>query len=359
MSLTPLFGHTQQRKQIDAAIRQGRLPQLLLITGPEGVGKQRLGLWTAQRLFCSAPTTQGEPCSICHGCRLVGGLSHPDLHWFMPVPRPKATEPSKQVEELEDSIGEVLEERRKDPLYGPPDGLSAHFVATARLIGRRAAMRPVEGRIKVFLLGYAERLVPQESSPEAANALLKLLEEPPEGTYFILTAVDLEAVLPTIRSRAVRMRLGGLSDDEVRGFLATHRSGLSAGEREQRVARSAGAIGLALAEDPERAKGTQLAMTILESARGKTPLGWEMALKQTPFSARGEFTEALDAMAEILVQASREQKAVAGSNRLNSLPRTRLVAALEKVGEAREMAQFNVNPQVVLAVLSQDLAEIL
>ena len=173
MPLLPLVGHEVLRGQLSAAVRRGSLPQLLLLTGPQGVGKQRTGLWLAQRLLCEGPP--GEPCGACRTCRLVLGLGHPDVHWLMPVPRPKAAEPDKQIEELEDMLGEVLEERRKQPLYGPPEGLAGHFVATARLVIRRAALRPVEGNTRVFLIGYADRLVPQESSPEAANALLKLL----------------------------------------------------------------------------------------------------------------------------------------------------------------------------------------
>src|SRR5262245_47888673 len=173
MPLLPLIGHEGSRSQLAAAIRRATLPQLLLLTGPAGTGKQRLGLWIAQRLFCEGPP--GEPCGVCRPCRLVLGLNHPDLHWMIPVPRPKAGEPDKQIEELEDLRGEALADRRQRPLYGPPEGLAGHFVATARLLIRQAALRPVEGRIRVFLVGYAERLVPQESSPEAANALLKLL----------------------------------------------------------------------------------------------------------------------------------------------------------------------------------------
>jgi DNA polymerase III subunit delta' len=357
MTLPSLVGHEAQRAQLSSAISQERLPQLLLITGPEGVGKQRLGLWAAQRLFCERG--KAEPCGDCRSCRLVTGLIHPDLYWMVPVLRPKAADQGKQVEELEEALGEVLEGRRRDPLYPPPEGMAGHFVATARLLGRRAAMKPVEGAIKVFLVGYADRLVPQEASPEAANALLKLLEEPPEGTYFILTAVDIDAMLPTVRSRAVRMRLGRLTDQQVRAFLQTGRPGLTSQELDERVSRAGGAIGAALADDGDSGRGNQMAMALLESARAKSQAGWEMALKQTPFSARGEFTEALDAMAEILVDATRETPGSPGLERLSAVPRMRLIAALEKVGEARERAQNNVNPQVLLAALNQDLAEIL
>jgi DNA polymerase-3 subunit delta' len=277
----------------------------------------------------------------------------------MPVLRPKAGDQAKQVEELEEAIVEVLDSRRRDPLYGPPEGLAGHFVATARLLARQAALRPVEGPVKVFLVGYAERLVPQESSPEAANALLKLLEEPPEGTYFILTAVDGEEVLPTIRSRAVQMRVMPLADSEVRGFLNAHKPGVTGRELDEMVRRGAGSIGAALAEDSGAARGAEMALVLLESARAKNQGGWELALKQTPFSARGDFTQALDAMAEILVDATRERNTIPGLDRLSAVPKIRLVAALEKVGEAREAAQNNVNPQLLLAVLNQDLTDIL
>jgi DNA polymerase-3 subunit delta' len=289
----------------------------------------------------------------------VLNLGHPDLHWVVPVIRPKATEQDKQIDELEEAVGEVLEQRRKSPLYGPPEGLAGHFVATARLISRRAIMRPVEGRIKVFVIGYSERLVPQEASPEAANALLKLLEEPPEGTYFVLCAADVESVLPTIRSRAVGMRLGRLADGEVRSFLQAHKPELAGKELERAVRKANGRIGAALDESDSGDRAAQAALALLESARAKSSTGWEMAIKQTPFSARGEFTETLDAMAELLVEATRPGPNAERVGQLGKVPRERLVEALEKIGEAREMAQNNVNPQLLLAVLNQDLAEVL
>jgi DNA polymerase-3 subunit delta' len=357
MTLAALAGHQGQRLQVSTAIGGGKLPQLLLVTGPEGVGKQRFGLWLAQRLFCEQP--RNEPCGSCRQCRLVLNLAHPDLHWFMPVLRPKASEQDKQIDELEETVGEVLEQRRKDPLYEPPEGLAGHFVATSRLINRRAAMRPVEGRNKLFLIGYCERLVPQEASPEAANALLKLLEEPSEGSYFVLCAADVEEVLPTIRSRAVRLRLGRLPDVEVRRFLAENQSGLSDKELDLKVRKAKGSIGVALTESATAERVTQAALAMLESARVKNSAGWEAALKQTPFSARGEFTETLDAMAELLVEATRSGAPSSRTGQLGTVPRDRLVEALQRVGEAREFAQSNVNPQLLLAVLNQDLAEVL
>ncbi len=96
MSLHPLVGHDSERATILRAIQESRLPQTILLVGPAGVGKQRFGLWLAQAVLCEE---QDRPCGRCRGCLQVLGLAHPDLHWFMPVPRPKATEPEKQAEE--------------------------------------------------------------------------------------------------------------------------------------------------------------------------------------------------------------------------------------------------------------------
>ncbi|MEO8200243.1 MAG: hypothetical protein ABI679_06970 [Gemmatimonadota bacterium] len=356
MALHPLIGHNVLRSHIAQAVDKDRLPQVMLLNGPQGVGKQRLALWIAQRLVCEKGP--GEPCGVCSPCRKVLGLGHPDIHWFMPLARPKATESDKQVEELEGMLGEVLEQRRKEPIYGPPDGLTGHFVSTARLIARMAILRPVEGRVKVFIIGCAERLVPQESSPEAANALLKLLEEPSPGTFFILTTADAEGVIPTIRSRSTQLRVGRLPDQDVALFLGNYAQ-IPESQIGRRVAKGSGSIGNAVADDVDLAKGGQLAASLLESVRTRSQTGWEIAIKQMPFSARGEFTDTLDAMADMLSQAVRGSRGDRELARLAEVPKLKLVAALDRVGEVRELAQNNVNPQILLAVLNQELRDIL
>jgi DNA polymerase-3 subunit delta' len=363
MPLHPLIGHRQTQSRLSRAFRGGKLPQVLLLTGPAGVGKQRLALWLAQLAFCEQ--RQEEPCGDCRGCRLVMGLSHPDMHWFVPIPRPKATDPDKQVEEAAQSIAQVLDERRAQPLYVAADGMATHSLASVRLLQRRAALMSVESGPRVFIIGEADRLIAQEASQEAANALLKLLEEPPAGSLFLLTTVEARRMLPTMRSRAVPVRLGRLTDAEVDGFLKTHvRPALATRELEQRVAVAEGSIGAALQVGGESGKADQAAQQWLEAVLTGPGSSFERALKQTPWAARGEFTAMLDALSETLGEAAR---GTLGQPVRRPVPQALLrhrqpdplLRAMEHVADAREAAWGNVNPQILLAVLGEELAEVL
>lgn len=360
----PLMGHHELRRKLSAALAADHLPQLLLLTGPTGVGKQRLALWLGQLVLCTRPSA-GEPCGSCPSCRMALELSHPDLHWFFPLPRPKAGELDKQVGELEEALGEALAERRIHPLYARPDGMSGHFMATAQLVSRRASLTPAVSRRKVIVLGEAERLVPQASSPEAANALLKLFEEPPADTLIILTAVDLSAILPTIVSRAVPLRVAPLRDAEVREFLKANLSPTPApADADARVAQAGGAIGRAVDPSDDAARTRAAADQLLTAIRRGPGARLERALTQGAFAARGEFTTLLDALAERLLETARERlghpapvgglpAAVEGTDAEGA------VRGLDAIRAARDAAQGNVNPQLILTALSAELAGVL
>lgn len=363
MTLPPLMGHQTMRVRLAQALRAGTLPQVILISGPAGVGKQRFALWLAQLAVCER--AGDEPCGTCRQCRLVAGLVHPDVHWLVPIPRPKISDPDKQVEEAAQAIADVLEERRAQPLYRPADGMATHGMASVRLLLRRAALTSVEGGRRVFIVGSADRLIPQESSPDAANALLKLLEEPPAGSLFLLTTVEPRLLLPTTRSRAVPLRLGRLTDAEVSSFLESQLTPTpSASELSQRVRLSDGSIGMALRLGDEAGKAQQAAGQWLEAVLAGSGPSMERALKQPPYGARGEFTAMLDAVAETLGEAAR---GTLGQPVRRPVPQALLryrtpdplLKAMEHVADAREAAWGNVNPQILLAVLGEELAEVL
>ncbi len=337
--MLPLAGHDTLRRQFADALTGSRLPQVLLLTGAAGVGKQRLALWLAQRVLCTSAAAV-EPCGTCPSCRRALELTHPDLHWFVPVARPKAGDPANQAAEVNEMIEAAMAERRAGR-WASPDGMLSHSVTTARVIQQRASRTSVEGGYQVFIIGHAERLVPQESSPEAANALLKLLEEPPPRTLFVLTATTPGLLLTTIRSRTVPVRLDRLADAEIATFLRQIGEPADGGA----IAAARGSIGRLLAgSDPAVANARRAAAAVRSAADSDVIAQSAMALKQGVAQARGDFTLMLDALTDNL----------AAAGRLRPSPAT--AAAIEQVQLTRERAQGNVNPQLLLAVLLDELA---
>jgi DNA polymerase-3 subunit delta' len=344
MPLRPLYGHEGLRHRLVAAIAAGRLPQAMLFEGPRGVGKQRLALWLAQALLCEKAVDTGEGCGTCQGCRFVLGLAHPDLHWLVPVElQRRASDAEKQVEQVGEAIAEQMAARREQPLYPPPSGLASHGIATVRLLSARLRLTPALARRKVFIIGDAERLVPQRANPEAANALLKALEEPPADTVFVLTTSEPGSLLPTILSRVVRVRVARVPVSVVTQFAQRELGISSQGEVEQRVTSADGCIGRLLATETARVSGPTVE-ALLGGARRSPMERYALALGQPPFQARGAFTALLDELLERLraeARSGRETGAV--------------VEAMSQVLDARELAQGNVNPQLLTAVLSEDL----
>jgi DNA polymerase-3 subunit delta' len=346
MTLHPLHGHEALRRRLSHAVAGGRLPQSLLLEGPPGVGKQRIALWLAQRLVCEAPTDEGEPCETCPPCRLTLKLSHPDVHWFVPIElQSPGGDADRQVEAAEELLGEVLAARRDQPLYGPPAGMASHPLASVRLLLRRLALRPALGGPRVFVLGDAERLRPQTGIEAAPNALLKALEEPPPDTYFVLTAADPGALLPTIVSRVVRVRVARVPDSVAAAFAQSAMNS-SASDSKAMAYTAGGCIGRIVANLDGGSGPREAASRFLAAAR-KGPLErYGQALSQPPFEARGAFTEMLDSLLERL----RDEAAAGGDT-------GRLVEAISRVLDTRTLARGNVNPQLLAAVLADDLSE--
>lgn len=340
MPLHPLFGHDAVQDRLATAVASGRLPQALLFEGPRGVGKQRLALWLAQCLLC-----ERTGCGECRSCRLVSTLQHPDVHWFVPLELgKKGADADKQVDLVAEALAEEMALRREQPLYRPPGGLASHGIAAVRLLLRRLALTPALGRRKVFIVGDAERLIPQRGTEDAANALLKALEEPPADTVVVLTAADPEALLPTVLSRVVRVRVARVADSVVTSFAQQVLGITAKAELDQRVNAAEGCVGRLLAAAGDSDAGSRRAGDLLEAARRGSAGRYALALSQMPFQARGGFTEMLDALAGRL----RAEVKRGGETQ-------KLIEAIAHVLDARELAQGNVNPQLVTAVLAENL----
>ncbi len=174
-----------------AAVRRmvaGRIPHAILISGPAGVGKTTLALDLAAGLLCDDADPHARPCRGCRGCRLVERGRHPDVHRLAP------TGPGDQI--------------RIGSRDRPEDG-------TVRRLASDLVLMAVEGRARVAIIERADRL-----TDDAQTALLKTLEEPPAGVSIVLCADDEDRLLPTVRSRAARIRLGPVAVREIESILA-------------------------------------------------------------------------------------------------------------------------------------------
>ncbi|HMC53677.1 MAG TPA: hypothetical protein VKH19_00775, partial [Gemmatimonadaceae bacterium] len=168
--IIPLYGHEELRDRLRDAASRGALPPTLLFQGMRGVGKQRLALWLGQLLLCEQDAARA-PCNECNSCRFALQLTHPDLHWYFPRPRPKDSDPD--LDEVRADYAEAIAERVGEAgLYPPPSGSEGIYIATVRAMVQQAVLSPAISKRKVFIVGDAERMVPQEGSEQAANAFL-------------------------------------------------------------------------------------------------------------------------------------------------------------------------------------------
>ncbi|MXW67955.1 MAG: AAA family ATPase [Gemmatimonadales bacterium] len=373
------WGQEDLLGRLAGAVAGRRLPQSLLVHGPEGVGKRSLALWLARALQCEAAETGDGPCEACRNCRMAARLEHPDIHLHFPMPRPKrAASRAKLREAIEAQRHERLALLRED-LHARPDAdaVTGLYVAAVENIRDQASRRPSMAGRSVFVIEDAERMVPQSASPEAANAFLKLLEEPPPFAYIVLTSSRPDALLPTIRSRAVPLRVAPLPTERVAAYVAEH-LGVRDDDRARGVARRAGgAVYRArMLVDAEAGESEAAADGLLAAALDGTPQArYRAASRYSARGARGELEPALEALRirlrDMLCVAAGAADAALDPDRANTsggagsrdarraagAPAERAVLeALGAVDAAVEGVGRNLNPQATTALLLEEMS---
>jgi DNA polymerase-3 subunit delta' len=224
--------------------RQGRIPQTILLDGAEGVGKATLARRFAATLLGDAGKIEQDDLSLESNAAIIAD-------------REKWPSDKRNDDPLMFST-------HPDFITFPPDGpLRQITIEQMRMLKERAQFKPLRGSRRVFLIDHIDR-----ANEQAANSLLKTLEEPPDHLILILTAENPYDLLPTIRSRAVFFHLGPLSIGEMQAFAADR--GLSDAAR--RIALAAGSPGLAIAMDLDVYEERRSAMLkLLQAAAGRAP----------------------------------------------------------------------------------------
>jgi DNA polymerase-3 subunit delta' len=234
MLLLDIIGHRRLTTLLARAIERESLPPTLLFVGPPGVGKWAVARAAAQAVNCLLPVRSPndrlaiDACGKCRACDRIARGMHVDVIAIEPDERA-----SIKIEVIRDMLGGT-------------------------------SFRPFEGKRRMVLIREADTI-----EPAAQNSLLKSLEEPPPGTSFILTTAVPDALLPTVRSRCMRLRFGRLTSSEVAAALVRDHD-RSEGEAREAAPLADGSIGQALAlADNDLTALRDAAMRLLQHTAGR------------------------------------------------------------------------------------------
>ena len=323
-----VFGHEMAVRMLEAAMRDGRMHHAYLLTGPPHVGKRTLAIQVAQAVNCLGPGD--APCGECDACGRIANDLHPDVRVI--AVDPEASE-------------------------GPRTAIGIEAIRS--LIGA-AHLKPYQGRTRVFIFDEAERM-----THDAANALLKVLEEPPPDVLMLLLSADADRVLPTVRSRCQVVEMRPLPLDRVAQVLRDR--GVAADQVDVIARLSRGCVGWAIdaAGDPSLLAGVhqrfeRIADVIEESLEGRFGYADELArrFQRDRAAGREELFLWLRWLRDILlVQQGQGDSIVNVSWRetlfrqADSLTPAEAVRWLHLVTESIELLERNANARLALDVL--------
>ena len=326
MPFSHILGQEAAVATLTAALRRGRAHHAYRFEGPEGTGKELAAFALAQALVC----TGGDPlgCGRCDACRRAVTMSHEEPH----VPQ----HPDVALVERGLYAPEVI--GKKDP---ERKDISVDQVRT--IVLSHASYPPHEGRARVFIVRRAEEL-----NANAANALLKTLEEPRQGTHFVLITSRGDRLLDTIRSRTLPVRFGPLPDAVVRGILTARR--VPAERHDMAIELAAGSASAALElVDEERSRARDAFVSGVLGAVDARDLGPAVVLSEGGERDRAELREDLRALGAVLARRARRE--------VENAPEAACAAAKRYDAVARAVVSLerNASPQLTMIALIQEM----
>jgi DNA polymerase III subunit delta' len=324
-----IFGHRRVVLLLSRAVARGSVPPSLLFAGPEGVGKRRVAIALAETLNCLQPTTgdglERDACGTCAACRRIARGTHPDVI---------VLEPGDSGTIKIDPVREIID---------------------------RAQYRPFEGRRRAVIVDHADAL-----TDDAQSALLKILEEPPSGSVFLLVTSSPDALLSTVRSRCPRLRFGPLSPGEIADALKRDHE---YGDAEARAAAADadGSLGRALeAEAADLTEARSTAQQWLTQAARSGDLSTRVQMAQSLFDKksvpavdRARLAACLRALSSLLrdlgiLSTRADARMLANADLQGALERlaaaydsTRSMRAFTAVDKALGALERNASPKIV------------
>ena len=206
MYFKDIIGQDNAVQMLRSAVAEGRIPHAQLICGPEGTGKLAVAIAYARYLCCSHRNGE-DACGECPSCKKFDKLVHPDLHFAFPIYK----KDSNKTPRSDDFIDKWRQAALENPYMnlnqwmdhiGTENQQGLIYASQSEEIIRKLTLKSSEGGYKVMIIWMAEKM-----NTECSNKLLKMIEEPPAQTVFLLVAENPDLLLPTIQSRVQRLML--------------------------------------------------------------------------------------------------------------------------------------------------------
>lgn len=238
MYFKDIIGQDSVIRKLRTAVAEGRIPHAQLFCGPEGTGKLSVAIAYA-RYLCCAHRSGEDACGECPSCKKFDKLMHPDLHFAFPIYK----KDSNKTPRSDDFIDKWRQAVAENPYMNLNQWMSSIgtenqqgliYASQSEEIIRKLTLKSSEGGYKVMIVWMAEKM-----NTECANKLLKMIEEPPAQTVFLLLAENPDLLLPTIQSRVQRLALRPIEESIVSGAL-TEKYGLTEADARQIAHASAG-----------------------------------------------------------------------------------------------------------------------
>lgn len=223
MTFRDIIGQEEVKEHLAKLLRENKLPHAIMFCGPKGSGKLPLALAFAQMLLCQNPSDEGA-CGTCSDCKMSAIWAHPDLHFTFPIYKGKSSD--KPVSD--DFLQEWREQISRSPYFDTEDWLEdigaenqqiVIYVQESDNLQRKLALKASQGGRKVVIIWLPERM-----NEQTGNKLLKLIEEPPVGTHFLLVSQEPDLVIGTIQSRVQRINVPALQEEVISHALETQYS---------------------------------------------------------------------------------------------------------------------------------------
>lgn len=217
MQFAEVIGHSTLKKHLIEEARSNKISHTQLFVGKPGYGPLPLALAFIQFIFCEN-RTDVDSCGTCHSCKKISQLQHPDVHFSFPTVQSITNISNGALAHWREQIDENpyfdlntwvrrIDPKERKPIIGKDE---------SQEIIRKLSLRSFEGGYKVMLIWMIE-----EMNTSCSNKLLKILEEPPDKTIFILMAESVEQILPTILSRSQTVVVPRVAADDINIFLKT------------------------------------------------------------------------------------------------------------------------------------------